>query len=44
LIDAFAGRVVPARTATEVTAIAKRINEYFLINEISIILTPESEG
>jgi hypothetical protein len=44
LIAAFAGSAVPARTATAVAATAKRIKEFFLIDEISIISTSEGEG
>jgi hypothetical protein len=44
LTAAFAGSVVPAKTATAVAAIAKRIKEFFLIDEISMISTFEGEG
>jgi hypothetical protein len=40
LTAAFAGSVVPAKTATAVAAIAKRIKEVFLIDEFSIVSCP----
>jgi hypothetical protein len=44
LTAAFAGSAVPVKTATAVAAITKRIKEFFLIDEISIISTFEGEG
>jgi hypothetical protein len=35
---------VLANTATAVAATAKRIKEYFLIDEFSVVNAPEGEG
>jgi hypothetical protein len=44
LIAACAGSVVLAITATAVAAIAKRIKEFFLIDEFSVVSALEGEG
>jgi hypothetical protein len=44
LTAACAGMVVLAITATAVAAIAKRIKEFFLIDEFSVVSALEGEG